>query len=116
MMSSRTRTASRRLIGVVLLALLWGQWTILAHSIAHARPASVVQGSAGPEPEPTWGHQAGSSACVLVDHLLTGQAPGGEPAAAPRLPPANSPISAAATSPDPSPALQGYQARGPPRA
>ena len=110
----RHRNATRRLVGVALLALLLGQWTVLAHSIAHARARAAVAVSA--DTDHAWGHHAGTPACHLVDHLLAGQAPGGEPASDTRLPPAALPVATAAPSIGPGPVWRAYEARGPPRA
>lgn len=114
MYSPRHRNATRRLVGVALLALLLGQWTLLAHSIVHARAPSTA--AASPEADHAWGHHAGTSACHLVDHLLTGQAPGGEPTTVSCLPPAAMRVAAPAPSIGPGPASRAYEARGPPRA
>lgn len=108
------RNATRRLVGVALLALLLGQWTVLAHSIAHALAPAAAEVSV--ESDHTWGHHAGSPACHLVDHLLTGQAPGGDAASATGLPPAAMQVAAPAASVGPGPLSQAYEARGPPRA
>jgi hypothetical protein len=110
----RSCHALRRLIGVALLSLLVGQGVVLTHAIEHARAQAAVAGSA--EPDHAWGHQAGTSACHLVDHLLTGQAPGGEPATAPCLPAAALRLVAPAPSLSPGLASRAYEARGPPRA
>ncbi len=110
----RHRYAIRRLIGVVLLALLLGQWTVLAHSIAHARaPAAIALSD---ESDDAWGHHAGTPACHLIDHLLAGQAPGVEAASVPGLPPTDSRVAALAPSIGPGAASRAYEARGPPRA
>jgi hypothetical protein len=115
---SRTRLASRRLIGVALLAMLLGQWSVLAHSIGHARAHDLVAQSVDGDHahDYDWGHRAGTSACDLVDHLLTGQAPGGEPTAGLWLPPETTHIAAGAASNAPGPVAWPYEARGPPRA
>ena len=110
----RHRNASRRVIGVALLALLLAQWTVLAHSIAHAWSPAVVDVAA--DADHAWGHHAGTSACHLVDHLLAGQAPGGETASVPGLPPAALRLVAPAPSIGPGPVSRAYEARGPPRA
>jgi len=97
-----------------LLALLLGQWTVLAHSIAHARtPAGAT---AAADTVDGWGHNAGTRACHLVDHLLAGQAPGSEPTALPCLPRAATKVAVAAASIGSGPIAQAYEARGPPRA
>jgi hypothetical protein len=117
MLLSRTRLAIRRLIAVALFAMLLGQWAALAHSIGHAQAQDVVAHSVdGDHAHDTWGHQAGTSACDLVDHLLTGQAPGGEPAAGLWFPPKTSHIAATAASNEPKSVCWAYEARGPPRA
>ncbi len=97
-----------------MLALLLGQWTVLAHSVAHAQTAETAAVSA--DSDQTWGHQADTTACHLVDHLLTGQAAGAEPASLAFVPHSATEVAVAASSIDPSPALRAYRARGPPRA
>ncbi|MFM7531630.1 MAG: hypothetical protein ACKO5J_03895 [Rubrivivax sp.] len=81
------RHTARRLIAVALLALVLGQWTALAHSIGHAH---LPDDAAAPavDDHGAWGHQAGTQACQLVDHLLSGQAAGGGPAPLVVVPPA----------------------------
>lgn len=118
MLSSRARLATRRLVGVALLAMWLGQWSILAHAIGHARGSEAASHAVDGEHahDAAWGHQAGTSACDLVDHLLTGQAPGSEPAAGLRLRPEASHIAAGAASNGPGPTATAYEARGPPRA
>ena len=107
-------TASRRLVGVALLALLLGQWTVLAHSIAHAAPTAASAVSV--ESDHTWDHAAGTPACHLVDHLLAGQAPAGDLAPVPCLPAAARLVAALSASRAPGPISRAYEARGPPRA
>lgn len=116
MQFARTHLATRRLIGVALLAMLLGQWTALVHSIDHARAHEFVEQSVDGSHahDDAWGHRAGTSACDLVDHLLTGQAPGGEPAAGLWLSPETSHIAAGAASNAPRPVVRAYEARGPP--
>ena len=110
----RHRNATRRLIGVALLALLLGQWMALAHSIVHAPTSAAVAVSA--DTDDHWDHDAGTAACHLVDHLLAGQAPGGESASVPCVPPAAMRVAARAPSIGPACASPAYEARGPPRA
>ena len=110
----RHRNAARRLIGAALLALLLGQWAVLAHSIAHARTPAGAAVSANTDD--AWSHHAGTPACHLVDHLLVGQAAGAEPVSIPCLPPAARQVAAPAPSIGPGPASRAYEARGPPRA
>lgn len=114
----RQSNATRRLIGVSLLALLLGQWAVLAHSIGHGhRPAvAAVAVDDHKQEHDSWGHHAGTPTCQLVDHLLVGQATGGEPAPALWLPPAASQLAAPASSISPGPASRAYEARGPPEA
>ena len=114
MNSRRHRNAARRLIGAALLALLLGQWTALVHSIAHARMPTGAAVSA--EYDDAWGHHAGPPACQLVDHLLVGQAAGGEPSSVPTLPVAAIRVAAPDPSMGPGPASRAYEARGPPPA
>ncbi|MBA4178217.1 MAG: hypothetical protein C0505_16925 [Leptothrix sp. (in: Bacteria)] len=114
MSALRPGDAARRIVGVALLALLLGQWTVLAHLIAHARaPAAAAVLADG---DNVWGHDAGTPACHLVDHLLAGQAPGGEPAPAACVPRALPRLAAPAPSTHAGPAAQAYEARAPPRA
>lgn len=110
----RHRNATRRLVGLALLALLLAQWTALAHAIAHAplHAGAAVAANAGA----AWGHHAGTPACHLVDHLLIGQAAGDEPAPVPCLRHASTLVVASDLSIGPGLALRAYQARGPPRA
>jgi hypothetical protein len=113
----RHGTASRRFVGVALLALLLGQWTVLAHSIAHAPTTEASAVSAEPDHvgDHSWDHATGTSTCQLVDHLLAGLASAGEPAPAPCLPPAALRVAALCASPAPGPIARAYEARGPPR-
>lgn len=107
--------AMRRLIGVALLAWVMGQWTVLSHSIAHAQPVPGVESSA--DSNHVWGHAAGTSACHIVDHLLAGQAPAGDPPTPPCRPIAAMRMAVPPVpSIGPGPASRAYQARGPPRA
>lgn len=111
------RNATRRIVGVALLALLallLGQWTLLAHTIAHARAPAALAVSADADHD--WGHHAGTPACHLVDHLLTGQAPGAQAASAPPVPPAAVRVAAPPPSIGPGAVARAYEARGPPRA
>jgi hypothetical protein len=110
----RHRNTLRRFVGVALLALMLGQWTILVHSIEHAQVPAAVEDSG--DTDHAWGHHAGTSACHLVDHLLTGQAPAGEPPTPPCLSPAAMRVAGPAPSIGPSAAFRAYEARGPPRA
>jgi hypothetical protein len=120
MQFSRTRLATHRLIGVALLAMLLGQWSVLVHSIDHARAHEVVEqsvdGDHAHDHDHAWGHHAGTPTCQLVDHLLVGQAAGGEPAPILWLPPAATRLAALTPSVSPAPASLAYEARGPPRA
>lgn len=130
----RRQPHTRRLIGVLLLAMLLAQMVARFHAIAHAGGL----GPAGPEvhaaaevvehtiPEAStaataqtdegWGHAAGSSACQWFDHLLLDHAPvHAHPSAcqmvaaeALALPPATAARSGATQ--------WSIQARGPPRA
>lgn len=110
----RHSTVVRRVVGVALLTLVLGQWAVLVHAIEHARASVGVAGKAGTDH--AWGHQAGTAACHLVDHLLTGQAPGKEPAATPHLPPAASRPVAPGPSIGSGRVARTYEARGPPAA
>lgn len=116
------RIAVRRLIGLALLALLLGQWTVLRHALTHtgSRPAlaaaAAVDAAAVAVADDAWGHAAGSSVCQLVDQWLLGQLLGVDATASPCVSPAP-PRAASPGSPIwSSPAAQAYQARGPPPA
>lgn len=119
----RHRQALRRVVGVVLLALLLGQLTVLVHSTDHARVRLAAEDSAAlaavapaeAHSDSAWGHAAGTPACQLIDHLLFGQAPGALPAALVFAPPADRGLAAPEASIGPGPVGQAYQARGPPR-
>lgn len=114
----RHRTATRRLVGVALLALMLGQWALLAHTIAHA-PGSVAAAVAVVSDTGTdddWDHQAGTAQCHLLDHLLAGQAPGADSATPACPPPTTTRLAAPAPANEPGAALPVYEARGPPRA
>jgi hypothetical protein len=114
MTTPRLRNAARRLVGAALLALLVGQWTALAHSVAHARlPAQAAMSVDKPD---AWAHRAGTPSCQLVDHLLVGQMAGADPAGLLRAPPAATRLTAPAPSISPCSASRAYEARGPPRA
>ncbi len=114
MIPLRHRNAMRRLVGVAVLALLLGQWTVLAHTIVHAQASAA--GTASVETDYVWGHDAGSSTCHLIDHLLLGQAPGGDRASVACLAPPALRVAAPAPSANPVPGSRSYEARGPPRA
>jgi hypothetical protein len=132
MSSPRASSATRRLVGVVLLALLVAQWTALAHAIGHAQaigPAAAAAPAAAhgdqhgdehadghTDGHGAWGHAAGAPSCLLLDHLLHGQATGSEPAPLPCLPPPAQRLAAPAPSMAPGPAWRAFEARGPPRA
>lgn len=115
----RSHVLKRRLLGVMLFALLTAQALALAHAVAHgpqwvaASRHAVAQTT---DRDTIWGHAAGSTACHLVDQLLTGQATGLDPVPWPlsRLEAARPvclpPATVARL------ALQAYEARGPPRA
>ena len=115
MPTAATRPASlRRLIGAALLALLVAQWTAIVHAVAHAPSASAVVTIQGDGDR--YGHRADSAACQLIDHLLTGQAPGMPTGAATGAIPGSEPLLPAhgvlvATRP-----LRLQPARGPPPA
>lgn len=112
MIASRLNRLSRRFVGAWLLALLFAQWATLAHAIAHAPArAAVVAGAAADD---AWDHAAGAPACLLLDHLLIGQAPGGVAATLPALPAETAgPVGPAAGRAPGAPAPV-YDARGPP--
>ena len=104
-----------RLFAVALLGMLLGQWTVLAHSIAHARASGAVAVST--DTDHAWGHYAGTSECRLIDHLIAGQAPGDTATTVvPDLPPAALQVAMPAESIGPAAEARGYEARGPPRA
>ncbi len=82
MHSLRHHPLLRRLIGVVLLALLLAQGTSLVHSIAHApgRVATAGIAAAAGDSEAIaaashWGHPAGAPQCQVFEGLLLGHAP-----------------------------------------
>lgn len=114
----RHRSVRCHLIGLALLALLLGQWAVLAHAVSHAQPSAVVAAVAAhaDEADHLWGHQAGTTACHLVDHLLAGQAPGGATAALAVVPPSSTVVTVPSSSIDPGPVWRTYFARGPPGA
>ncbi len=136
MTTQHASNRNRRLVGVVLLALLVAQWSALLHAVAHAPALSAARfhhatpQAAGAEAAASdttdhrrhaghsdhSDHEAGSSVCQLFDQLLLGQAPGsnGPPViAAPwrqEAPQAQRPSATPRTAATP------YEARGPPRA
>lgn len=132
MQALRRPNATRRIVGVALLALLLSQWQALAHAIAHgpwhtgavAAAASHAAGHGGyanhdghaGHDGDGWGHPAGSPACELFDALLGAQAPGAEAATLPLLPPSQGRFVLPGRLADAGPALRAYEARGPPRA
>ena len=109
---------TRRIIGVALLALLLGQWAALAHSVQHAREPTgpAVPAYVATDDSDVWGHQVGTSACHLMGHLLTGQAPGVANVAVPCSPLAAVPAMAPTAPPYQGAASRAYEARGPPTA
>jgi hypothetical protein len=132
MQAFRRPNATRRIVGVALLALLLAQWQALAHAIAHgpwhahAAAVSVADaighgghanhdGHAGHDAD-GWGHPAGSLACELFDALHGAQAPGAGAATLPPLPLSQGHFVSPARLADSGPALRAYEARGPPRA
>ncbi|MBK7616501.1 MAG: hypothetical protein KA375_01530 [Vitreoscilla sp.] len=68
---------TRRVVGVVMLALLLSQWLALGHAVAHSQ-SSVASQALADDDSDSWGHAAGAATCHLLGHLLTGQAPGHE--------------------------------------
>ena len=120
MNSIRHRRLTCRIVGVLLLALLTAQWSVLGHAIAHGTVAPWVSASpaahGGNDLELTWGHEAGAAECRLFDQLLSGQAVGAQAAPMPGLPAASTPVVAIQLSPCRQPALRSYLARGPPQA
>ena len=106
---------ARRLSAVLLLGLLLAQATALSHGVGHSPLRLQTHLSSGVEPSEHWGHEHGTPECRLVDQLLSGQAPGPDPVALPRRPPAAAPVLLSTLSANPSPALRAYEARGPPR-
>jgi hypothetical protein len=106
--------ATRRWIGVAVLALLMAQWTALGHALSHAPGRTAVLAQAD-DPH-GWHHGAGASACQLVDQLLVGQATGGEPTALSFAPRGEHAAPVAPTPAAAQRALAAYEARGPPRA
>ena len=135
MQALRRPNATRRIVGVALLALLLSQWQALAHAIAHGpwhtdAVAVAANHAAGPWGHANhdghaghaghdgdgWGHPAGSPACELFDALLGAQAPGAEAATLPLLPPSQGRFVLPGRLADAGPALRAYEARGSPRA
>lgn len=122
MHSLRHHHLLRRLIGVVLLALLMAQGTSLVHAIAHAPGQSATAGIAAATADSDatatashWGHPAGAPQCQVFEGLLLGQAPCSLP---PTLPEPDlqqhalaEPVPLAA----PLRTARSYQARAPPR-
>lgn len=110
--------APRRLVCVkvvaLLLALLLAQSAALTHAIAHAQ--SDADSTVATEADDSWGHQAGTPSCQLVDHLLIGQLSGCDPAAIPWSWPTATPVAAPNLPLVCGVALRAYEARGPPRA
>jgi hypothetical protein len=104
----------QRLAAAVVLALLFAQGAALTHAVAHARTQGLAAEAVAAQD--VWGHDAGSSACHLLDHLLSGQAPGAQTAALDCPPPAPAQRAEVLKSFDTGPALRAYEARGPPRA
>lgn len=117
----RCHALKRRLLGVLLFALLTAQALALTHAIAHAPQAiaaftaSAGTAAAATDRDVVWGHTVGSASCHLVDHLLIGQATGFDPVVLPlskldeALPTCLPPAAVARL------ALRAYEARGPPR-
>ena len=111
------RRLNRRIASLALLALLWAQALVLGHSVAHAGWQQVqaqAQAEAAGAPTAATGHLAATAQCLLMDHLLAGQAPGAVAAAlactvrvtaAPLLLP---------PTPAVGPSWRRYDARGPP--
>lgn len=121
---------NRRLVGVLLLALLLAQWSALLHAVMHAPALSAGRfhdaappvAGAGPAADDDTdhsdqsGHEAGSSVCQLFDHLLLGQAPGSDGPPATPDPWCQEAPRAQPRSATPRTAAAAYEARGPPRA
>lgn len=115
--------ATRRLIDVVVLALLCAQWAALSHAIDHADRPAMAAGLASAanvddhnHGDEAWGHDAGTPTCELLDHLLAGHAGGGKPPQLFLLGRTATLPAAPAPSITPGPASRAYEARGPPRA
>lgn len=107
-------TATGRLAGAVLLALLLTQWAALTHAIDHT-PWSAAQGVERGSDD-RWVHEIDTLPCVVFDHLLAGQQIGNDPGTKQGLwapfwiaPLPNRPLACRVW-------LRTYQARGPPRA
>ena len=103
---------ARRIVGAVVLTLLLSQWSSLAHSIQHIALATSV--TASTDAGDTWGHQAGAPACHLIDHLLTGQAPGVHTPPVPCIDFVPVQVAASVVSLGHGLVLRAYEARGPP--
>ena len=135
MQALRRPNATRRIVGVALLALLLSQWQALAHAIAHGpwhtdAVAVAANHAAGP-----WGHANHTVMPVMPVMTATAgatppdcrpascstpclgaQAPGAEAATLPLLPPSQGRFVLPGRLADAGPALRAYEARGPPRA
>ncbi len=112
---NRRRTATMRgLLGVAVLVLLLAQWTALVHAIVHA--PTGVHTTASRDVDAAWGHTADSASCHLLDHLLTGQAPGPAEAKAPFACPVEAAPASRLTAIHRHQVLRPYEALGPPQA
>jgi len=114
MIKLRCPQTTRRVVGVVLLALMLVQWAALVHAVNHA-PAlggALVVADA----DPHWGHDSGTPTCHLLDHLLLGQAIGSTGVQVPHLEFSAAAPGSADHSVTSRPAAHAYEARGPPRA
>lgn len=114
MNTPRHCTAIRRLVGVMVLALLLAQWVALTHAVAHAQ--LDADSALAAESDNAWGHQAATPSCQLVDQLLIGQLSVGDPAAIPWFWATATPVASPILSIDRGVTLRAYEARGPPRA
>lgn len=108
----RHRDAARRLLGLALLALVLAQWSVLSHAIAHAPAAADVAGQA--DPDHAHGHEAGTSVCQLVGHLLQGQAPASSVQTPSPASPTAAPAPRASLTVVAGPVVRPYDSRGPP--
>lgn len=107
------RTAARRLVGAVLLALLMAQWLGLSHAIAHAPRGAgdiVAEGT-----DSHWGHDAGTPTCSLIDHLLLGESAATDAPALACMAPDTALASALTCRRVCGATRPAYEARGPPR-
>jgi hypothetical protein len=116
MTRARCHTAGLRVVVLVVLSLLAAQWWALHHAIGHHSALTGVHAAGVADEGSTWDHDAGTPACSLLDHLLTGQALAANPPVLCTAPQSAGPVAHTKTTPAPGEALRLYQARAPPLA